>query len=79
MAFQKFLGSLPYWKNYYGRPSLELSKTKNFQIFQANCQISASSIFGLRAGGCFTKVVDEINKHSGIVGGIAIGVVVVMV
>jgi hypothetical protein len=41
--------------------------------------VTAESINGLRAGGCFSKVLDEINAHSGIIGGVAIGVVVVMV
>lgn len=42
------------------------------------CANTALSIDGIRPIGCFTFVVDEINKHSVIIGSVAIGVVVSM-
>jgi len=46
---------------------------------QEACGINPTSSNGLFVKGCLEVVVDEVEKHSAIVGGVAIGVIVVMV
>lgn len=47
--------------------------------FQKLCSETGLSSYGLRAMGCFKKVVVEINRHSNVIGGVAIGIVVLTV
>ena len=51
-----------------------------FNFFsQDECAQSGESVDGLYVRGCFTLVVDEIRQHEAIIGGVAIGIIVVMV
>jgi hypothetical protein len=54
-----------------------MSQLFAFFSFQGHCEPLSSK--GIYLTGCFQTMIDEIEAHSEIIGGVAIGVIVVMV